>query len=141
MYSDKKYTSKKKLGSYPSVSVVFSITLALFAIGVFGALVIYSKELEKVVKENIRLQVYLNSKVSTRILKKSRRILSQRILLPSNQRQSSLYLKKKPKNNSSKKQAKISKAFLANRLHDAFLIRVDEPYQSKSNLAKIKSEL
>src|SRR5574337_1069066 len=64
MYHEAKFKSKKKLGSYPSLSVIFSITLALFSIGVFGALVIYSKELEKIVKETIRLQVYLNSHIA-----------------------------------------------------------------------------
>src|SRR5260221_6197598 len=63
--SEVKYsTRKKKLGSYPSISVVASITLALFAIGVFGALVIYSRELEKIVKANIKIQVYLKSQLT-----------------------------------------------------------------------------
>ena len=39
---------KKKLGSYPFFSVVFSISLALFVIGLFGVLIIYSSELARV---------------------------------------------------------------------------------------------
>src|SRR6186713_2442705 len=61
----KKFNTKKKnLGSYPYISVVFSITLALFVIGVFGSLVIYSKELERIVRENVKIQVYLKNQVT-----------------------------------------------------------------------------
>src|SRR5205809_978999 len=70
MYSEPKFKSKKKLGSYPSLGVVFSITLALFAIGVFGALLVYSKELERVVRENVTVQVYLKNQLSKEELSK-----------------------------------------------------------------------
>jgi cell division transport system permease protein len=53
--------AKKKLGSYPSISVIFSITLALFVLGIFGVLVVYSGELERVVRENFRVQVFLKN--------------------------------------------------------------------------------
>jgi len=55
------HRSKKKLGSYPSVSVIFSITLALFVIGLFGLLMVYSGELERVVRENFQVQVFLKN--------------------------------------------------------------------------------
>ena len=55
---------KKKLGSYPYISVVLSVTLALFVIGVFGLLMIYSKELERVVRENVKIQVYLKNQIT-----------------------------------------------------------------------------
>ena len=41
---------KKKLGGYPGIGVVVSIVLALFVIGLFGVLVIYSRELENLVR-------------------------------------------------------------------------------------------
>ncbi|CAN0439369.1 unnamed protein product, partial [Phaeothamnion confervicola] len=56
--------TRKTLGSYPSVGVVISITLALFVTGLFGLLIIYSQELERVVRENIKLQVYLKSNLT-----------------------------------------------------------------------------
>ncbi len=87
MHGEVKFkVSKKKLGSYPSVSVVLSITLALFAIGVFGAVVIYSKELEKAVKENIRIQVYLNSRVTKEERSKIERALSVKYFVPKNEK-------------------------------------------------------
>ena len=59
-----KNRTKKKLGGYPAIGVVFSITLSLIVIGIFGLLVIYSQELEQQVRQNIRVQVYLKSNVT-----------------------------------------------------------------------------
>jgi cell division transport system permease protein len=55
---------RKTLGSYPSVSVIFSITLALFVIGLFGLLVVYSNELERVVRESFKVQVFLKNELT-----------------------------------------------------------------------------
>jgi cell division transport system permease protein len=53
-------TRKKKLGSYPTLLVVFSITLALVVIGLFGLLLIHAQKLSEVVRENLEVQVYLD---------------------------------------------------------------------------------
>jgi cell division transport system permease protein len=59
-----KKARKKKLGGYPGIGVVISITLALFVIGLFGLLIIYSQELEHQVRQNIKMQVYLKSNLT-----------------------------------------------------------------------------
>ncbi|GAB3636982.1 permease-like cell division protein FtsX [Hymenobacter arcticus] len=50
---------KKTLGSYPTLLVVFSITLALVVIGLFGLLLLHAHKLGEVVRENLEVQVYL----------------------------------------------------------------------------------
>jgi cell division transport system permease protein len=50
---------KKKLGSYPTLLVVFSITLALTVIGLFGLLLLHAHKLSEKVRENLEVQVYL----------------------------------------------------------------------------------
>ena len=55
---------KSKQGSFLSVSIMFSITLALFVAGLFGVLIVFSKQLEKIVQDNIRIQVYLKQDLS-----------------------------------------------------------------------------
>jgi cell division transport system permease protein len=50
---------KKKLGSYPTLLVVFSITLALVVVGLFGLLLVHAHKLGEVVRENLEVQVYL----------------------------------------------------------------------------------
>lgn len=59
--------TRKTLGSYPSASVIFSITLALFVIGLFGVLIVYSNELERVVRESFKVQVFLKNDLSDSI--------------------------------------------------------------------------
>jgi len=60
----KRSKPKKKLGAYQFGSVLFSITLALFVIGLFGLLLLQANELTSVIKQNIELQVYLNKDLS-----------------------------------------------------------------------------
>ncbi len=50
---------KKKLGSYPTLLVVFSITLALVVVGLFGLLLLHAHKLSESVRENLEVQVYL----------------------------------------------------------------------------------
>lgn len=57
-------SKKKRLGAYPYVSVVFSITLALFMIGALGMLAIHSKKLTSLIQENIEMEIYLRKNVS-----------------------------------------------------------------------------
>lgn len=65
MKADKKRPkSKKTLGSYQYGSVLFSVTLALFVIGLFGVLMLQASELTSVIKQNLELQVYLNKDLS-----------------------------------------------------------------------------
>ena len=51
---------KKKLGSYPTLLVVFSITLALVVTGLFGLLLAHAHKLGELVRENLEVQVYLD---------------------------------------------------------------------------------
>ncbi len=141
MSGEVKYvTKKKKLGSYPSISVVASITLALFAIGVFGALVIYSKELEKVVKDTIKIQVYLKSQLSTEERLKIQKVFSSEYFLPREVANPIQYIsKEEAASQFIKETGENFKKFLGeNPLHDAYLIRISEAYQSPQSLTKIK---
>ncbi len=51
---------KKKLGSYPTLLVVFSITLALVVTGLFGLLLLHAHKLGEAVRGNLEVQVYLD---------------------------------------------------------------------------------
>ncbi|MFM7193410.1 MAG: cell division protein FtsX [Bacteroidota bacterium] len=51
----------RKYGAYPSASVIFSTTLALLVAGLFGILMTISKELERLVQDNVRIQVYMRT--------------------------------------------------------------------------------
>ncbi len=144
MHGEVKFkASKKKLGSYPSTSVIFSITLALFAIGVFGALVIYSKELEKAVKENIRIQVYLINHITPEERAKLEKELNLKYFVPKNEKNAVQFISKEQaeKQFISETGENFKKFLGENPLHDAYIIRVGEAWQSKLSLSKIKTEL
>lgn len=55
--------STSKVGNYPAASVVFSITLSLFLLGLFGLLLINTQKLISYIRDNMEVQLYLNSNV------------------------------------------------------------------------------
>ena len=61
---EKKVRRKKKVGSYQYGSVIFSVALALFVVGLFGMLLLHTNRLTSVIQENIEIQVYLNKNTS-----------------------------------------------------------------------------
>ncbi|MEN7551419.1 permease-like cell division protein FtsX [Rapidithrix thailandica] len=66
MQTQKKHKRKKKrLGSYPYSNVLFSITAALFMIGMFSLLSFYAKELSEKMRNNIEIRVFLNKDLSS----------------------------------------------------------------------------
>lgn len=64
MSKNPKAPKKKRLGAYPYISVVFSISLALFMVGALGMLAIHSKKLTSIIKENVEVQVFLRKSVT-----------------------------------------------------------------------------
>jgi len=61
---DKNARKKRKVGSYPFISVIFSITLAIFVMGLFGLLYVYAKSLTNAIQRNVEIQVYLQKQVT-----------------------------------------------------------------------------
>tara|TARA_R110002050_G_scaffold114567_6_gene230163 strand:+ start:5979 stop:6869 length:891 start_codon:yes stop_codon:yes gene_type:complete len=54
---------KTRLGSYKFASVLFSITLSLLMMGLFGVIAIQAKKLTSIIRENIEVQVFLNKEM------------------------------------------------------------------------------
>lgn len=138
---------KKKLGSYPYISVVLSITLALFVIGVFGLLMIYSKELERAVLENVKIQVYLKTHITEDQKKEIEKSLSTRYFLPKDiSGESAKPIQFISKDEAAKQFIKetgedFQKFLGENPLRDAFLVNVSPLYHDKKSMAKIKGEV
>ncbi|CAN5316167.1 permease-like cell division protein FtsX [soil metagenome] len=135
---------KKKLGSYPFISVVFSITLALFVVGVFGILVIYTDEIGIVVKENVKIQVFLKNQIEEKQVKSiEKQILRMGFSAKDTTKHPIIFISKEE----AAKQfiedtGEDFKTFLGeNPLRNAYLVAVDPAYQSKESLATIKSNV
>lgn len=59
-----KQVKKKKLGSYPYFTVVTSITLALFVLGLFSLLILHANRLTEILREKFEVHVYLDKDLS-----------------------------------------------------------------------------
>lgn len=133
---------KKKLGSYPYISVVLSITLALFVIGVFGALVIYSKELERIVRETVKIQVYLKSQVTEAQRAQIEKGLAVKPYVSQDKNAIQFISKEEAAKQFIEETGEDFKKFLGeNPLRDAYLVRIQEGYHDTASLKKIQTEL
>ena len=139
----KKYNVKKKnLGSYPYISVVFSITLALFVIGVFGSLVIYSKELERLVRENVKIQVYLKNQITETQRGQIEKSIASKPFTSKEPNAIEFISKDEAAKEFIKETGEDFKKFLGeNPLRDAFLVKINEDFHSAEQLTKIKAEV
>jgi cell division transport system permease protein len=139
-----KYKKKKKLGSFPYVSVVFSITLALFVIGLFGTLILHSNKLKDVIRDNITVQIYLDKFVTENDRIRINKLLNEkRYVAKADGIAMVEYISKE----------EAAKMFIEstgedfieflgeNPLRDAYTIKIDPAYQQLDSLNKIKAEL
>jgi cell division transport system permease protein len=55
---------KTKLGRFKFASVLFSTTLSLFIVGLFGVIVIQAKTLTSIIRQNIEIQIFLNKNIT-----------------------------------------------------------------------------
>lgn len=135
---------QKKLGSYPFVSVVLSITLALFSVGVFGVLVIYSGELARLVKENVRIQVYLKNQLEEKDVKAiEKQLASTNFILKDPSKNPLLFVsKEEAAKQFIKDTGEDFQKFLGeNPLRDAYLVTIDPAFHDKKALNEIKAKV
>jgi cell division transport system permease protein len=133
---------KKKLGSYPFVSTVFSITLALVVTGVFGTLLIFSKEIERKVRENFTIQVYLKTNVNEAQRLQVAKNLSAQNFLPQDKKETNIRFKSKEQAAEEfiKDTGEDFRQFLGeNPLRDMFEVVIAPEFQNTESLAKIRT--
>ena len=144
MPSGEKKFRKKKLGSYPFISVIFSITLSLLVIGLFGLILIYSTALKQVIQENIEIQVFLDKHITeNERIKISKTISSREYVLKKDEKPQITEVTKD----------EAAKSFIAetgedfvefigdNPLRDAIIIKIGTDYQTPEKMADIRAEL
>lgn len=144
--SDKESKSrrKKKLGSYPSLSVIFSITLSLFVIGLFGLLFLHANKLGQIVKENIEIQVFLTKDISQNQKIQVLKTLSSKEYIHkiNNEAQISFISKEEAEKQFIEDTGEDFKEFLGeNPLRDAYVIKISPDFQERNKLKGIKKEI
>lgn len=144
MQAEKKYKKKKKLGSYPYVSVVFSITLALFVVGLFGLLLLHANQLKDLIRQNIEVQVYLNKYITENQRIKINKTLASKdyVLAEDGAPQISYVSKEEAAEQFIKETGEDFTNFLGeNPLRDAYTIKIKSEYHDQDKLVGIKEDI
>lgn len=135
---------RKVLGSYPYASVIFTITMALFVIGVFGVLTIFANKLSVLIKENIELHVYMEHNVDVDTYIKIKKFFeSQNYVNEVNgKKQISFVTKEEAARKFIKDTGEEFIKFLGeNPLRDAYVLRIHPDFSNKKTMKLIKIQL
>ncbi|MFY0606694.1 MAG: permease-like cell division protein FtsX [Cyclobacteriaceae bacterium] len=139
-----KNRTKRKLGSYPFLSVTFSITLALFVVGLFGVMALHAKKLTNLIQENIEIQVYLNKQITSGDISKITRTIGSKEYVLKNEEDAKVKLitKSEAAEQFKKDTGEGFIQFLGdNPLRDVLVVNISPEYQSTDSLAMIKTEI
>jgi cell division transport system permease protein len=136
--------AKKQLGYFKFGSVLFSTTLSLFIVGLFGIILIQASSLTKMIRENIEIQVFLDKGLSQKQLVDLRKNLSERSFVLHTE--DSVYLRfisdKEAAETFIENTGEDFTKFLEdNPLRDSYVFSVSEEFQSSEQLALIAKEL
>ncbi|MEZ4904622.1 MAG: permease-like cell division protein FtsX [Spirosomataceae bacterium] len=135
---------KKKVGSYPNAMIIASLTAALFLIGFCGLLVMQSKKLISIIKQNIEVRVMLDKDLDSTKVEEIKKTLAVRpfVLNIEGKPQLLFFLKMKPPKKFIADTKEDFTAFLGdNPLHDSYRVRLQEDYFEDTKLKQIKAEL
>lgn len=144
MKEAKKYRKKKKLGKYPIASAVFSNTLALLLIGLFGLLVLHANKLRAEIEENIELQVYLERDLTEANRIKINKVLASKVYTADKEGspQISFIDKEQAAREFLDKTGEDAVGFLGeNPLRDAFILKLKPVYYQSDSLQHIQQEV
>ncbi|MDZ7935685.1 MAG: permease-like cell division protein FtsX [Emticicia sp.] len=134
----------RKLGSYPSMLIILSLTAALFLVAFSGWIALTSKQLVLYIKQNIEVQVYLDKSL-TQIQKDSvRNLIAQKnyVAYSDNVPQIKFISKESTAEKVLKETNEDFRSILGeNPYRDAFSLRIKENYFKEEELAKIKADL
>ena len=126
------------------MSVTFSITLALFVIGLFGLMALHANKLTSIIQENIELQVFLNKQISTGEVSKINRTIGSKdyVIKENNEPRIRLVTKDEAATQFIEDTGEDFKEFLGdNPLRDVLIINVKTNYQSADSLKMIKKDI
>ncbi|GGH28617.1 cell division protein FtsX [Dyadobacter endophyticus] len=135
---------KKKIGSYPNAMIVMSLTAALFLIGFCGLLVIQSKKLVSIIRQNIEVRVFINKEVSKAGQDSILRIIQAKpFVLNSGETKAITFVSKEEAAKEFIEGTKEDFAtFLGeNPLRDSYRVKIQEDYFEEAKLQQIKKEL
>ena len=132
---------KKKLGGYPALGVVTSITLALFVLGLFGNLLIYSNQFGKIVRDNLNVKVFLKSTLTETQRNQLERTIGGKKFVAQTENAITFISKEDAEKDLIKQIGDYKEILGENPLKDAFIVKVATAFQDTVSLKKVKAEL
>ena len=140
----KRFHKRRKLGGIPFVGVFFSMTLALFILGIFGGLMLFAKEFTRKIRENVEIQVFLQRSVTeSQIIAVRSTLSSMPFVAQKNGRAQITFVSKDDAAEAFSKE--IGEDFVRyigeNPLSDLFIVRVAEDSQNPAQLRNIKAKI
>jgi len=140
----KRFKRKKRLGSYPYFTVVFSITTALLVIGLCGLLVLHARRLSTIIRQNLEVQVYLHKDLSPAQQDSLYLALSQKKYVA--RQNDSVQVQFVSKDEAARRfiaetGEEVSQLLGENPLRDAYTLRIRPEYYEESQMKFIKNDL
>lgn len=134
----------RKLGSYPSMLIILSLTVALFLVAFSGWIALTSKELVLNIKQNIEVQVYLDKSLSQIQKDSVRNLIAKKSYVSYSDNVPQIKFISK-ESTAEKVLKDIKEDFHSilgeNPYRDAFSLKIKEEYFQESELVKIKADL
>lgn len=134
-------THKKKLGGYPAVGVVTSITLALFVLGLFGSLLIYSNQFGRIIRDNLNVKIFLKSTLTETQRNQLERTIGSKVFVAKSENAITFVSKEDAEKDLIKQIGDYKEILGENPLKDAFIIKISTAFQDTTSLKKVKAEL
>ena len=135
---------KAKLGRFKFASVLFSTTLSLFILGLFGVIVIQAKTLTSLIRENIEIQVFLHKDLTESQKTSIRKNLESRPYLLQKDGKSGLaFISRDDAAQEFLKDTgeDFSKFLDDNPLRDSYTIAIAEEFQTAEQIDEIVTEI
>lgn len=135
---------KKKIGSYPNTMIIISLTAALFLIGFCGVLVVQSKKLVSIIRQNIEVRVFLEKTSTDSTHASILGIISKKAYVQANTPDTSITFvsKEKAAEEFMEGTKEDFTAFLGeNPLRDSYRVKVQEDYFEEVKLKAIKADI
>jgi cell division transport system permease protein len=134
----------KQIGSYPQWSVITTVAITLFMIGLFSLFALYAGKLTDILKASIDVQVYINRNLSLQdSLTVQEKLLNCRFIEQKNGKPQYTYITKEEA--AKRMIAESGEDFIAflgeNPLRDAYSLQIKSEFQAKEQLKIIKAEL
>ncbi len=135
---------RKRVGSYPASNVIFSITTALFMIGLFLLFTVNASRLTQKLKEDIEVQILLSNDLSEIERGKLENALASKPYIDRQQNQPRIRYRSKEAW-AEQMAAETGEDFVSflgeNPLRDAFLVNIRSDYYDSNHMKAIQQEL